>query len=377
MFKILKGGHVYDPRDLGRKDILVVNGTIGGIRDEISAEHLWDAEVLDCRDCWVCPGIIDQHVHITGGGGEQGPISRIPEVMFSAVVEAGVTTVVGVLGFDSISRGIAALISKARGLEAEGITSYIYTGSYGSPTATLTGRVLTDIALLDKVIGAGEIAIADYRSNHPTLEDLRTLASEANAGGMLGGKAGVLHLHVGDGQEGLTSLFRLIDESDFPLEIFVPTHINRNPHLFEQGIEFLQRGGQIDLTAGETQGYPVPRALQMLIDKGLDMDKVTVSSDGNGSAPNEAGVARLDALYNDLKASVLDYQLDLTTVIKTATSNPARVLKLYPRKGCLQAGADADILVCRHKDMSIQRLLARGEVVVSEGKAVKKGRFEN
>ncbi|NLN88516.1 MAG: beta-aspartyl-peptidase [Syntrophomonadaceae bacterium] len=376
MFKILKGGHVYSPDDLGRKDVLVVNGTIGGIREEISAEHLWDTEVIDCRDCYVCPGLVDQHVHITGGGGEQGPISRIPEVMFSTVVEAGVTTVVGLLGFDSISRGIATLLSKARGLEAEGITTYIYTGSYGSPTETMTGRVLTDIALLDKVIGVGEIAIADYRSNHPTLEELRTLASEANAGGMLGGKAGVLHLHVGDGKEGLQSLFRLIDESDFPLEIFVPTHINRNPHLFEQGIEFLRRGGQIDLTAGETQGYPVPQALQMLIQKGLDIDKVTVSSDGNGSAPNPAGVAELSALYSDLKAAVLDYHLDLTTVIKTATLNPARILKLYPRKGCLQAGTDADILVCRRNDLSIYRLLARGEVVVSEGKAVKKGRYE-
>jgi len=376
VFKILKGGRVFAPDALGCKDILVVNGTIGGIRDEIAAEHLWDTEVIDCRDCYVFPGIVDQHVHITGGGGEQGPISRIPEVMFSTVVEAGVTTVVGVLGFDSISRGIATLISKARGLEAEGITTFIYTGSYGSPTETLTGRVLTDIALLDKVVGVGEIAIADYRSNHPTLEDLHILASEANAGGMLGGKAGVLHLHVGDGKEGLQSLFRLIDESDFPLEIFVPTHINRNSHLFEQGIELLQRGGQIDLTAGETQGYPVPKALHMLVDRGLNMDKVTVSSDGNGSAPNNSGAARLDELWKDLKTAILDIHLDITTVIKTATLNPARLLKLYPRKGTLQAGADADILVCRQDDMSIYRLLAKGEVVVSEGKAVRKGRFE-
>ena len=175
---------------------------------------------MTVKKCLVCPGIIDQHVHITGGGGEQGPISRIPEIMFSELVEAGVTTVVGVLGFDSITRSVAGLLAKARGLEAEGITTYIYTGSYGSPTETLTGRVLTDIVLLDKVIGVGEIALSDYRSFHPSLEDLRVLASEAMAGGMLGGKAGILHLHVGDGREGLGSLFRLLDESDFPLNIW-------------------------------------------------------------------------------------------------------------------------------------------------------------
>jgi beta-aspartyl-dipeptidase (metallo-type) len=158
--------------------------------------------------------------------------------MLSEIIEAGVTTLVGVLGFDSITRSIAGLLAKARALEAEGITTYIYTGSYGSPTETLTGRVLTDLVLLDKVIGVGEVAIADYRSNHPSLEDLRTLASEANAGGMLGGKAGILHLHIGDGEEGLDSLFRLINESDFPVEMFVPTHINRTPNYLSRGWNF-------------------------------------------------------------------------------------------------------------------------------------------
>lgn len=239
MFKILKGGHCFTPDDIGIKDILVVFDKIGGINDEITIDNLGDVEIIDCRDCYICPGIIDQHVHITGGGGEQGPISRIPEVMFSQVIQAGVTTLVGVLGFDSVSRSIAGLLAKARGLEADGITTYIYTGSYGSPTETLTGRVLTDIVLLDKVIGVGEIAISDFRSFHPTLPDLRVLASEANGGGMLGGKAGILHLHVGDGKEGLEPLFRLIDESDFPIQMFVPTHINRNPKVFAQGIKLL------------------------------------------------------------------------------------------------------------------------------------------
>lgn len=124
--------------------------------------------------------------------------------------------------------------------------------------------MLTDLVLLDKVIGVGGIAIADYRSNHPSLQDLRTLASEANGGGMLGGKAGVLHLHVGDGKEGLDSLIRLIDESDFPIGMFVPTHINRSQKLFQQGIELLKKGGNIDLTAGETAGLSMADSLSVI-----------------------------------------------------------------------------------------------------------------
>ncbi|HWP97366.1 MAG TPA: beta-aspartyl-peptidase [Syntrophomonadaceae bacterium] len=380
MFKLLKDGRCFVPDDMGKKDILVAYDKICDIKNEILPENLWDVEMIDCQDCFICPGIIDQHVHITGGGGEQGPVSRIPEIMFSELVQAGVTTAVGVLGFDSISRSIAGLLAKARGLEAEGITTYIYTGSYGSPTETLTGRVLSDIVLLDKVIGVGEVAISDYRSFHPTLQDLRTLASEANAGGMLGGKAGVLHLHVGDGKEGLDSLFQLINESDFPIEMFVPTHINRNSKVFAQGLELLQKGGNVDLTAGETIGYSVADSLAHLIKQGISMERVTISSDGNGSAPKnsapDSAVCSVDQLLKDLRVCVLENKIDFASVIKTVTVNPAKVLKLHPQKGSLLPGSDADILVLKEYDLSIHRLLAKGEVVVEAQKAVKKGKYE-
>ena len=376
MFKLLKNGHCFLPEDVGIKDILVAYDKICIIEDNITPDKLWDVEVIDCSHCFVCPGIVDQHVHITGGGGEQGPISRIPEINFSEIIEAGVTTVVGVLGFDSVTRSIAGLLAKARGLEAEGITTYIYTGSYGSPTETLTGRVLSDIVLLDKVIGVGEVAISDYRSNHPSLQDLRTLASEANSGGMLGGKAGVLHLHLGDGQEGLESLFRLIDESDFPINMFVPTHINRNQKLFDAGIDLLQKGGNIDLTAGETVGYSVAEALSIIVEKGINLDKITVSSDANGSSPNGSGVSHIGELLNDITACIIEKKMEFPNVIKTVTINPAKVLKLYPQKGCLLPGSDADILVLKEDNLNIYRLLAKGQVVVEDQKAVKKGKYE-
>jgi beta-aspartyl-dipeptidase (metallo-type) len=374
MFTLLKKGHCFVPEDVGRKDVLIAYDKICEIKDEISAANLWDVEEIDCRGCVVCPGIIDQHVHITGGGGEQGPISRIPEIQISEVVEAGVTTLVGVLGFDSITRSIAGLLAKSRALEAEGITTYIYTGSYGSPTETLTGRVLTDLVLLDKVIGVGEIAIADYRSNHPSLQNLRTLASEANGGGMLGGKAGILHLHVGDGKEGMDSLLRLIEESDFPIGMFVPTHVNRNQKLFQQGIELLQKGGNIDLTAGETVGLSLADSLSLLLEKKISLDNVTASSDGNGSSPN--GINQINQLFVDLKTCILDYKLDFTSVIRIVTENPAKILKLYPQKGCLKTGSDADILILNKNDLGIRRLFAKGQVAVSEQRATKIGKYE-
>lgn len=379
MFKLLKNGHCFLPEDAGKKDILIAFDRICSIEDHISTDNWPELELIDCQDRLVCPGFIDQHVHITGGGGEQGPISRIPEIMLGELLEAGVTTAVGVLGFDSVSRSIAGLLAKARGLEAEGITTYIYTGSYGSPTETLTGRVLQDIVLLDKVLGVGEIAISDYRSFHPTLPDLRVLASEAHAGGMLGGKAGILHLHVGDGKKGLQPLMQLIDESDFPIEMFVPTHVNRNPRVFSQGLQLLEMGGHVDLTAGETVGYSIAESLSNMQKKGLGMDRVTLSSDGNGSAPqnaaNKSGVGSVAQLLSDVKNCVLDAKLNFSSVISLATINPAQTLKLYPQKGCLRPGSDADILVL-NQDISLYRLLAKGEVLLKDQKAIRKGKYE-
>lgn len=380
MFKLLTGGHCYIPEDAGLKDILVSFNKICAVQDHIPPDNLWDPEIIDCTGCLVCPGFIDQHVHIMGGGGEQGPISRVPEINLSEIIAAGVTTVVGVLGFDSVSRSIAGLLAKARGLEAEGITTFIYTGSYGSPTETLTGRVLSDIALLDKVIGIGEVAISDYRSFHPTLPDLRNLASEALAGGMLGGKAGVMHLHVGDGKEGLEPLLALIEESDFPVEMFVPTHLNRNPKVFGHGLTLLPRGGNMDLTAGETVGYGVPDALSRLIQAASNLDRVTISSDGNASSPQgtagNTGFCSISQLHNDLRSAIVDAGLDFSQVIKTVTVNPAKLLKLYPRKGCLQPGSDADILVLKPNNLDIKHLLSQGMVMIKDAKTIKKGRFE-
>lgn len=382
MFKLLKGGYCYAPESLGVKDVLVGCGKILKVEENISQESLWDLKVVDCKGKLLCPGFIDQHVHILGGGGEEGPVSRIPEVYLSDLTTAGVSTLVGVLGVDSITRSIGELLAKARALETEGINTFIYTGSYSIPTATLTGSVMKDIAFMDKALGVGEIAISDYRSSYPTTQMLKSIASEAKIGGLIGGKAGIVHIHVGDGKEGLMPLLKLIEESDFPVEMFVPTHINRNKTLFEQGMEYVKRGGFIDLTAGEKtgKGYSVPDALGILIANGIEIEKVTVSSDGNGSIPSEengnTGVGKVLQLFEDIRNCCLNKSIDFGKAVKTVTSNVAKVLKIFPRKGTLLNGSDADILVLNDGDLSINKLLINGEFFIDNGNIIRKGRYE-
>jgi beta-aspartyl-dipeptidase (metallo-type) len=381
VFRLLKNGYCYSPDALGKRDVLVVCGRICKIEPEIDVQGLWDVEVIDCSGRSVCPAFIDQHVHITGGGGEEGPASRIPELMLGEILMAGIGTVVGVLGVDHITRNVANVLAKAKALELEGITTYIYTGSYSVPTATITGKVISDLAFIDKVIGVGEIAISDYRSSHQTIQMLKELAYEAKVGGMIGGKAGIVHMHVGDGKGGLAPLFELVDSSDYPLEMFVPTHINRSKELFTQALEFARRGGYIDLTAGEKPGagWPVPEGLEQAKNAGISLETVTISSDGNGSMPAKGGgegICKVAALYEDFKSSILGKKLPVDLVLKTITSNVAKLLKIFPVKGTVEVGSDADLLVLDSKDLSIQTVLLGGEVFVRDGRLVRKGRYE-
>ncbi|MGI6778460.1 MAG: beta-aspartyl-peptidase [Acetivibrionales bacterium] len=370
MFILLKGGECYSPEYLGKKDILIVSGKVYRVEDNIPGTIFEDLQIIDCKGCIVCPGFIDQHVHIAGGGGEQGPLSKTPGLGVMDIIGAGVCTVVGILGTDDITRSMAELLAKARALEQEGITSYIYTGCYSIPPATLTGSVKKDIAYIDKVIGLGEIAIADHRSSHPTLQDLKELSAEVRVGGLIGGKPGILHLHVGEGKEGISLLFKLLEESDFPAGMFVPTHLNRNKALFNQALEYCKAGGNIDLTAGERseKGYSIPDALGIIFSRDLDYRKVTVSSDGNGSVPEGSdysdSAGKVLQLFKDIRSCIVDKKLDVKKVLCTVTSNVAGLLDIYPRKGAVKAGSDADILVL-DSGFNIKMVIAGGRVLIN------------
>lgn len=391
MFLILKGGHVLAPQDIGTKDVLVAGRVIANIAPRIDpVSDYGETEVIDVSGKYVVPGFIDQHVHLIGGGGEAGFASRTPEVMLSRVTRAGVTTVVGCLGTDGTTRHMAALLAKARGLEAEGITAFIYTGAYEVPTRTLTDNVRNDIILIDKVLGTGEIAISDHRSAQPTKDELKRLAAEARVGGILSGKAGVVHLHVGDGRRKLGQIFEILDETEIPITQFTPTHLNRNPDLLEEAIRFGLMGGMVDITSGVSpasgakQAIKPSQAIKYCLERGVPIDNITImSSDGNGSMPifDEYGgiegllVADQASLHQEFKALVLEEGVDISRALQILTLNVARSLKLYPQKGTLQIGSDADILVL-DQELNIEYVFARGRAMIKKGEVVVKGTFE-
>lgn len=374
---LIKGGQLYNPEDRGEKDILVAGSKILRVDKGISIPEAFETELIDATGKLIIPGLVDLHVHITGGGGESGPRTRVPEISLSNIVEAGVTTVAGVLGTDNVSRSLEDLLTKAKGL-SETITALGYTGSYHVPPPTLTGSVKKDIAMIDEFIGV-KFAISDHRSSQPTIKELARMASKARVGGMLGDKPGIVHLHVGGGAEGLEPIFEASEESEIPLTQFLPTHVGRNEDLLAQGIELVNQGGFIDVTCpGELDG--IGSSMERLVESGIPLSNVTLSSDSNGSMPefddegNLIGMSRgrIASIFRTFAGLVKQDILSLPRALSLVTENPARRLGVFYRKGSVEEGKDADLVVLDEElepegvFAGGQHLLAGKETLVEE-----------
>jgi beta-aspartyl-dipeptidase (metallo-type) len=385
---LLKNVDVHAPAAMGRADILAAGGRILRIEPGITLPSAYVEEV-DASGLIAVPGFIDGHVHMMGGGGEGGYATRTPELMLSDAIRGGVTTVVGCLGTDGVTRTPAGLLAKAKSLDEEGISTFIYTGHYAVPVQTLTGSIERDLLLIDKVIGVGEIALSDHRSNQPTFDEFARLASEARRGGILSGKAGVVNVHMGDGRRGLALLRRIIEETEIPAAQFLPTHIGRNPSLFEEGIAYAKAGGFVDFTTSTVPAFleegevKCSVGLRRMLDAGVDAANITFTSDGQGSLPDfdESGrlrrleIGRVTSLFAEVRGAVRGEGVPLATALQVITSNPARILKLRG-KGALEAGADADIVLLDPASLEIDGVIAKGRWLMKARAPLARGTFE-
>ena len=226
---LIKNAKVYAPEYVGKKDLLVCGGKIECIEDKIEDFPI-ACEVIDAEERILTPGFIDQHVHVTGGGGEGSFHTRTPELQLSELVKGGITTVVGLLGTDGLTRSVENLYAKVQALCEEGVSAYMLTGAYGYPSPTITGEVDRDIMFVEKVLGV-KLAISDHRAPNVTENELIQLASKTRTAGMLSGKPGIVVLHMGDADAGLSPVFEALEKSMIPIKIFRPTHVNRRKGL--------------------------------------------------------------------------------------------------------------------------------------------------
>ena len=383
---LLRNAEVFAPAPLGRCDVLLAGGRIVWIGDALGAlPAALQVEEIDLAGARLIPGLIDLHAHLTGGGGEAGFRTRVPPLALSAMTLGGITSVVGLLGTDDTARSTRELVATAMALREEGLSAWAWTGGYHFPLTTLTGSVRSDIAFVEPIVGVGELAISDHRSSQPTLDELLRVAADAHVAGLMTGKAGVLHLHLGDGARGLDLVRRALATSELPPRVFQPTHINRRRALFDEALALAGAGCHVDITAfpvePDEDAWPAAEALRRYLASGAPPQRVTISSDGGGCLPHfdaeghvcAMGVGSPSSLASTLK-ELLESGMALDSALPALTVNAADLLRL-PRKGRITAGADADLVVL-DADHRVRDVMARGRWMVRGGFALRRGLFE-
>ena len=158
---LIRSADVYAPEHIGVRDLLIAQGAILAMEKHIDLRcSALKAEEIDASGLIACPGLVDQHLHAIGGGGEAGPYSRTPEVQLSTVVSSGVTTVIGVLGTDGMEEGIVdreslrAAIGSLPDRERQVILLRYYRGMTQEQTA--------------RVLGVSQVQVSRNRSIRPS-----------------------------------------------------------------------------------------------------------------------------------------------------------------------------------------------------------------
>lgn len=354
-------------------DVLCINNSIVKIgkidykllRKIFSAK---DINVIDATGKVIIPSYIDNHVHIIGGGGENGFSSRISEMKVDDIIKYGVTTVVGVLGTDTVTKSVENLVAKTKSLNEEGITAYCLTGGYEYPPPTLTGQIQKDIVFINEIIGL-KTAISDHRCYNPNYDNLVKIISEARTAGLISNKAGIINIHVGYGKGNMDVLLDIIENTNIPIKNIFPTHVTKTDVIMEQAVKMMNMGGYVDVTVNKSVQEIAEKLVYMV--KHGNESLITVSSDANGSCPiwdngiyKGMSISNMEGLHNLVKELILKYNYTLDNAISFVTSNPANLLKLN-RKGKIIEKNDADMLLI-DKDLEITEVIAKGKVLLKK-----------
>lgn len=363
MITVFENADLYTPKKVGFVDV-VFDGDytikVGDVDKKVLLKSGLDVEVINLDGKILIPGIIDPHVHLLGGSGETGGFSsQTPEVTLTELTLAGTTTVVGTLGADTNMKTMAGLLAKAKGLNEEGLSAFIWTGGYEIPPKTIMASPRDDIMFIQEVIGTGEVAIADERSDDPQIDELSRVVSQTHLAGMLSKKCGLTHFHVGEGKNRMKLLFDMLDtKAEIRCEWLYPTHISRSKELMEDAARLAKMGAFVDM---DMVNENLAAWLPVYIENGGPMDRLTLSSDAAITSPSN--------LFNEIRHCVLYDGYKLEDLLPLVTSNTAKALQLE-EFGSIKERTKANYVALDENSLEIVHVISRGEFHVRDGRPV-------
>ena len=91
--------------------------------------------------------------------------------------------------------------------------------------------------------------------------------------------------------------------------------------------------------------------------------------------PIGVGVGDQHSMFTEFRDMVEEEGIAIDQAVQILSTNVAKALHIYPKKGILAPQSDADFIVITD-DFELQHVWARGQQMVEAGKAIVKGTFE-
>ena len=261
------------------------------------------------------------------------------------------------------------------------IRDRMYTSNYHYPPTTLTGSVPNDLFMVPEVLGC-KIALGNHRSSFPTLQNVLALLADIRVGGMISGKLGVLHIHLGN-IPGPFEMFAEMVKMGMPIRHIRPTHCSREENVLNAAIGFALKGGRIDFTTGADCCLGKPElAVIKALEAGVDAQLITMSTDGHGSMPRfnakgemvGLGVGGVEGNLEATLRLIKDYNMPIAKALSFTTKNVAQGLNLM-NVGVVKTGAIGNACLF-DADWTLTDVFSKGRQMMKDGEIIVRGTFE-
>lgn len=420
---MVKNGLIVTPHGLIRGGLAVRNDRIVqiGADDSLPKANL----EVDAGGAYVLPGLIDPHIHI-GGTKEEGAISEFRTESISAAV-SGVTTLMGFVGFGAILehrlpvyqrfkeagkqnsfvdfKFHAYLVTEAHleeipGLIEEGITSAKLLLGYSEEEARRSGRKAISLGFTYKAMeilaGYGPPVLIQAHCEQPDIISVITKRLIAQ------GRTDFLAWT--ESRPAICEAIHAFSLGLISLETGCPVYIvHVSAKETVDVIRYLRRMGAkvyaetcphyLTLTRNTPMGILAKMApplrdeadIECLWQAVSDGTFDTIGSDHCvrqryekeeagvwGGIPGVGGIGAILPLM--MTEGVSKGRITIEQLVKLTSENAARIWGIYPKKGVLSPGADADIIIVdpgKEWVLSADNLKSCSDYSIYEGRAVR------
>jgi dihydropyrimidinase len=416
---VVHGGTVVTASGSYRADVGVRKGLIVAIEEDLSSST--SDRVVDASGCLVLPGAIDVHTHF-GNAVEGHETADDYESGTISAAFGGITTILNYC-FQEKGRGLGALLKSEKerasreavidfgfhvvitdvgvtNLEAE-LRSLVEGGSPSIKFFTAVGGlalrdeevlellsaagaagVLVNVHaedgalvrfLSDRLLASGAFGIGSLGASRPPVAEASAIARVALYARLLGVQLYIVHVSSAE------ALNAIVVARERGGKIYVET---RPAYLFmdESRYHKDESSGRLvacwpplrsvldqealwdGLRDGSIQTYATDHTSWMAAEKGAP--GLTFEQVPGGFANVETSIGML---YSE---GVVPGRISLETFVSVTATQPAKIFGLWPRKGAVQIGSDADLFVLdpeARKEVRGQNMHSRSDVEVYEG----------